>query len=104
METSVLTIPPPVTDLVLVVNCDLDVVIDIKPGSETNPVNVKSKGVIPVAILTTADFDATSVDHTTVVFDGVSECHLKNAPSTGCLPQADYGITQSPVKKWTQRR
>ena len=52
-------------------------VIDIKPGSETNPVNVKSKGVVPVAILTTDDFDATSVDHTTVVFDGVFELHLK---------------------------
>ena len=28
--------------------------IDIKPGSNTNPINLRSKGVIPVAILSTA--------------------------------------------------
>lgn len=42
--------------------------IDIKPGSDPNGVNPKSKGVIPVAILTSADFDATDVDPSTVTF------------------------------------
>jgi len=42
--------------------------IDIKPGSCTNSVNLKSEGVIPVAILTTCSFDATKVDHETVRF------------------------------------
>ena len=41
--------------------------IDIKPGSDPNSVNL-GKGVIPVAILTTADFDAASVNVTTVLF------------------------------------
>ncbi len=44
------------------------VAIDIKPGSYPNSINPKSKGVIPVAILTDQDFDATTVDVSTVVF------------------------------------
>jgi Concanavalin A-like lectin/glucanases superfamily len=42
------------------------VAIDIKPGSDVNPINLGSRGVIPVAILSTADFDATQVDVRTV--------------------------------------
>lgn len=42
--------------------------IDIKPGSDPNSINVKSAGVIPVAILTTPSFDATSVDRFNVRF------------------------------------
>jgi hypothetical protein len=45
-----------------------EVEIDIKPGSFPNSINPNSKGVIPVAILTTADFDATTVDAETVRF------------------------------------
>ena len=44
------------------------VTIDIKPGSDRNSINLKSKGVIPVAILTTPDLDATTVDAETVRF------------------------------------
>lgn len=44
------------------------VAIDIKPGSDDNPVNPESRGVIPVAILTTDLFDATAVDPATVRF------------------------------------
>lgn len=46
--------------------------IDIKPGSSTNPINVRSRGKIPVAILTTDEFDATTVDVETVQFAGAS--------------------------------
>ncbi|KGK97722.1 hypothetical protein LI82_08045 [Methanococcoides methylutens] len=42
--------------------------IDIKPGSFPNSINPNSKGVIPVAILSTDVFDATMVDPVTVVF------------------------------------
>ena len=45
-----------------------DAGIDVKPGSEENPINLKSKGVIPVAIYTTESFDATTVDIETVRF------------------------------------
>jgi len=34
------------------------VLIDIKPGSEPNSINPRSKGKIPVAIISTMDFDA----------------------------------------------
>lgn len=44
------------------------VVIDIKPGSFPNSINPKSQGKIPVAILTTDSFDATTIDPTTVLF------------------------------------
>jgi len=53
--------------------------IDIKPGSDPNSINCNNeKGVITVAILTTDDFDATTVDHTTVTFEGATETHVDN--------------------------
>lgn len=36
------------------------VVIDVKPGSDTNKINLSSNGLVPVAVLSTSDFDATS--------------------------------------------
>ena len=55
----------------------LGVAIDIKPGSEPNSINCNNdNGVITVAILTTGDFDTTTVDHTTVTFEGASETHV----------------------------
>jgi hypothetical protein len=51
--------------------------IDVKPGSDPNSINCNNqRGVIPVAILTTRDFDATTVDHRTVIFEGASETHV----------------------------
>jgi YVTN family beta-propeller protein len=52
--------------------------IDIKPGGDPNSVNCTNEnGVIPVAILTTPDFDATTVDHASVTFEGATELHVK---------------------------
>ena len=58
---------------------DVEVVIDIKPGGNPNSINLKSKGVIPVAILTTASFNATTVDPLSVKFgsNGATEAHGK---------------------------
>jgi hypothetical protein len=44
------------------------VLIDAKPGDFPNSINPRSKGVIPVAIRTTATFDAATVDPATVRF------------------------------------
>lgn len=47
------------------------VVIDIKPGDDPNSINVNDRNknaVIPVAILSDAGFDASSVDPSTVAF------------------------------------
>lgn len=46
--------------------------IDIKPCSDPNSINLKSKGVVPVAVLSTEDFDAGNVDPATVEFAGAS--------------------------------
>ncbi len=50
----------------------IEVDIDVKPGSENNPINLASHGVLAVAIFTTDDFDAAWVDASTVVFAGAS--------------------------------
>ena len=42
------------------------VFVDIKPGSCPNPLNLKTKGVLPVAILGTEDFDVTTIDSETI--------------------------------------
>lgn len=49
---------------------DTGIAIDIKPGNDQNNINLKSKGVVPVAILTTDNFDAGSIDPATVTFAG----------------------------------
>lgn len=38
------------------------VFLDIKPGSCPNPLNLKSRGVLPVAVLGTEEFDASMID------------------------------------------
>lgn len=48
----------------------IEVAIDIKPGSDTNSINRSSAGVIPVAILSSDTFDATTVDPDTVSLAG----------------------------------
>jgi 6-phosphogluconolactonase (cycloisomerase 2 family) len=39
----------------------LEVAIDIKPGSDGNPINLRSRGIIPVAILGSAELDVADV-------------------------------------------
>ena len=62
--------------------------IDIKPGSDPNSVNFKSKGVLPVAILTTDTFDATTVDPGTVIFD-IFEINGSTPPNMCAIEDVD---------------
>ena len=48
----------------------INVAIDIKPGGYPNTINLTSNGVVPVAILSSATFDATTVDPITVTLAG----------------------------------
>ncbi|MFP3908680.1 MAG: C25 family cysteine peptidase, partial [Archaeoglobaceae archaeon] len=46
--------------------------VDIKPGSCPNPLNLKSKGILTVAILGTEHFNVTEIDPVTVKLEGVA--------------------------------
>jgi DNA-binding beta-propeller fold protein YncE len=58
----------------------LPVTIDIKPGSSVNPINLKSRGKVPVAILGGPAFDVTTVDRGTVLFAGASPLSIGGLP------------------------
>ena len=45
---------------------------DIKPQSCPNTLNIKSRGVLPTAILGTEDFDVSNIDVSTVTLEGIS--------------------------------
>lgn len=69
----------------------IDVDIDIKPGSSTNPIKLSSKGVTPVAILSNS-FDATTVDPATVCFgdaENPSQRDCTEAHGKGHLEDVD---------------
>jgi hypothetical protein len=51
--------------------------IDIKPGGNPNNINLKSRGVVAVAALTTNDFNAGEIDPGTVQFAGASPVRCK---------------------------
>jgi hypothetical protein len=48
------------------------VFVDIKPGSCENPLNLKDKGVLPVALLGTEDFDVTTIDPVSIRLEGIA--------------------------------
>jgi hypothetical protein len=61
-ETVIVQLPP----------CFIPVNLDIKPTSCPNPFNMKDKGVLPVAILGTEDFNVKTIDPATVKLEGVA--------------------------------
>lgn len=63
--------------------------IDIKPGSYPNSINPNAGGVIPVAILTTDDFDASNVDPETVALDGEGARSKGKSGKFGSLEDVD---------------
>jgi hypothetical protein len=48
------------------------VAVDIKPGSCPNPINVKSRGVLPAAILGSEEFNVTTIDAASLRLQGVA--------------------------------
>lgn len=76
----------------------IEVEIDIKPGILPNSINPDSKGIIPVAILTTSDFYASAVDADTVRFGPLGawavKCDLEDADGDGYLDMILYFRTQ----------
>lgn len=70
--------------------------VDVKPGNSQNRVNAKSQGVIPVAIYSTASFNAATVDGHTVQLAGVSVDHfaLEDVDGDGDLDMILHFRTQ----------
>ena len=57
-----------IDNLEIIIDEGIEVDIDIKPGEDPNPINLKSMGIVPVAVLTTYDFDSSTVDPVSVLF------------------------------------
>lgn len=62
------------------------VLVDIKPGSYPNSINPRSRGRLPVAILTTDTFDASTIEPTTIRFGAVG---TETAPAKWALEDID---------------
>ena len=74
------------TDTEIAYNYSLgDVGIDIKPGSDPNSINLGSNGVVPVAILGSPDFDAATVNPSTVTLAGAGVKLKGNSGNAGSL-------------------
>lgn len=69
--------------------CTLAVDVDIKPGSEPNCINNNAHGVIPVAILSTDNFDATTVEPHSVQLDAMTVKIKGNSGKAGALEDVD---------------
>jgi len=63
--------------------------IDIKPYSELNSLNNDGHGKIPVAILTTDTFDASTVDPFTLTLDGAAVSLRGKSGIAGGLEDVD---------------
>ena len=69
----------------------MQISIEVKPGSEDDwaPINPKSRGKIPVALLSSSKFDAMSVDISTLTFgfggdeDSLSHCNKQGKDVNG---------------------
>jgi hypothetical protein len=74
----------------------LEVIIDIKPGGNQNNINLKSKGVVPVAVLTADGFFADTIDPDTVLFAGASPKHwsLQDVDDDGDVDVIFHSRTQ----------
>lgn len=88
------------------------VAVDIKPGSCSNPVNVKSSGVLPVAILGTADYDITTIDPTSIRLAGVEPLRsgyedvagpVSDVNDCNCTTDGPDGFLDLTLKFETQR-
>jgi len=68
-----------------IVQPTLAVSIDIKPGSDDNPVNLKANGLLPVAILGSDTFDVGEIDQTTLALAGAEPQERGNSGNFGAF-------------------
>jgi len=88
------------------------VAVDIKPGSCPNPVNVKSSGVLPIAILGTEDVNVIKIDPTSVRLTGVEPIRsgfedvatpVSDTNDCNCITEGPDGFLDLTLKFKTQR-
>ena len=88
------------------------IAVDIKPRSCPNPLNVKSKGVLPVAILGSEDFDVNTIDPTSIRLAGVEPLRsgyedvaapVLDANDCNCTENGPDGLLDLTLKFKTQR-
>jgi hypothetical protein len=92
------------TEITYIYNNSLrNVEIDIKPGSYPNSINLGSNGVVPVAILGSADFDAAIVDPSTITLSSAKVKVKGNSGNAGSLEDVnDDGYPDLVVQVFTQ--
>ena len=75
---------------------DISVLIDIKPGSDPNCFNINGHGVVPAAILGSADFNVAEIDITTPSLAGLAVrvrgnkgplCHVEDVSGDFTTPE-----------------
>jgi len=90
----------------------LAVNVDIKPSSCPNPVNVKSSGVLPIAILGTDDVNVITIDPTSIRLAGVEPLRssyedvagpVSDANDCNCTEEGPDGFLDLTLKFKTQR-
>lgn len=59
--------------------------VDVKPGDDFNYINPRSQGKTPIAILSTASFDAGTVDPTTITVAGASVSLRRNGTTASSM-------------------
>jgi hypothetical protein len=74
----------------------ITVEIDIKPGSYPSSINLRNNGVTPVAIHTTDDFDATTVDPSTVQLNLLVAPLMWEIYDCDEFENPDYGLPGEP--------
>ncbi len=67
----------------------LTIDIDIRPGSDVNPVNLKSKGVLPVTVFGDEDLDVSQIDLATLELDGATPRTRGNSGNVGSFVDVD---------------
>ena len=69
-----------------------DVSIDVKPGSDRNPINLKSKGMVPVAVFGADNFDVTRIKDPfgVVLFDSATDKCAGASPVLFAIEDLDW--------------
>jgi hypothetical protein len=81
----------PLNDVWVLTNANgiTNVAIDIKPGAVPNSINLGANGVVPVAVLTTPEFDASEVDGLSLALSGASVKLRGKSQEVGSLDDVD---------------